>query len=69
MEKDANLDKLIPKQITETSRAHYSQKIWRQKQITIFYLTGRPIFDIPDDIPIDIPIDIPVDINMMYCKK
>ncbi len=65
MEKDTTLNKLLPIQIKQTLRAYYSQERWRQKQITIFYLTGRPIFD----IPIDIPVDIPVDINMVYCKK
>jgi len=66
LEKDVNLEKLekdvnLEKLVTETSRAHYYQKIWRQKQINIFYLTGRPIFDIP--------VDIPVDKNIVYNAK
>ena len=28
------------------SKAHSSQERWRQKQIDIFYRTGRPIFTI-----------------------
>ena len=45
MEKYFNLNKLKPKKINEELRAYYSQEKWRQKQINIFYRTGRPIYN------------------------
>ena len=45
MENYVNLDKLRPKQINNALRAYYAQEKWRQKQINIFYRSGRPIFN------------------------
>lgn len=45
METYINLDKLQSKQINDALRAYYGQERWRQKQINIFYRTGRPIFN------------------------
>jgi hypothetical protein len=45
MKRYVNLDKLKPKQINEALRAYYAQERWRQKQINIFYRTGRPIYN------------------------
>lgn len=57
MEKYVNLDKLHPKQINDALRAYYAQERWRQKQINIFYRTGRPIFNTT------------IDKNMLYHKN
>lgn len=40
-----NLDKLNHKDINRSLSAYYAQELWRQKQINIFYRTGRPIFN------------------------
>ena len=57
MEKYVNLDKLKHKQINDTLRAYYAQEKWREKQINIFYRTGRPIFNTI------------IDKNMIYIKN
>ncbi len=40
-----NLSKLEIEQRNETLRTYYAQEKWRQKQINIFYRSGRPIFN------------------------
>jgi hypothetical protein len=45
MEKYINLDILKPREINKSLSAYRSQEKWRQKQINIFYRSGRPIFN------------------------
>ena len=40
-----NLDILKPREINKSLSAYRSQEKWRQKQINIFYRSGRPIFN------------------------
>ena len=45
MKKYMNLSKLEIEQRNEALRTYYAQEKWRQKQINIFYRSGRPIFN------------------------
>lgn len=45
MKKYMNLSKLEIEQQNEALRTYYAQEKWRQKQINIFYRSGRPIFN------------------------
>ncbi len=57
MYKYVDLDKLKQKDINRSLSAYYAQELWRQKQINIFYRTGRPIFTTH------------IDRNMIYIKN